>query len=194
MGISKSAPNFQPTKFNLVPLASKTEVRKSRYFSGNGLFATKNIPKGTFLVDGSVAGEPLSNYMNDANFKFPLDFSVATLNYSFNHYNKFERDPEMNLNNIRPLEGKQFQVLRDIVAGAELTRHYGMTRWALKLGCHILSVPEAIKSVVVDEIEDNDDDDDTMSPSESLQNLQYVMKHHGYNMSIHDISQTCKIV
>lgn len=104
-----------------VSLTSVTEVRKSNHFAGNGLFATCDIPKGTVLKS-----DVHNTLANDADFKYPPDFSIEALTSCLKAHKEYEN---CSSNNITKYSELHDQVIRDIKKGQELTRRYKTYIW-----------------------------------------------------------------
>lgn len=114
-------------------LSSVTDIKTSSCGFGIGLFATKDIQKGSILTNSvEVEHRPLATFINDSDFSYPIDFSIVHLTLCFSTY--MERDT----NNIIETGPNQFSARRLIKEGEEITKRYGLLKWSAFLTGDIL--------------------------------------------------------
>ena len=103
---------------------------------GGGLFATKDLPKGTPL--STILGDAISNFYNDGVFRIGLLTRAKTADEMYTalcrEYEYYHTKPfiEANINVLLTASGA-YETTKDVKAGEELLRYYGFSTWLVYL-------------------------------------------------------------
>jgi hypothetical protein len=138
---------------------------------GYGTFPQEPIPKDTIIYQNSTLHESLP--INDGQFVYPKDFKFETLKECFNSYLANSTGRHVNTKYWDLADG-DFALIasRNIAAGEEITKYYGLSKWAVMLSMDIYgenAAPLAHKRL---------DDAD-----EYFDNLKQVLVFFGYSLS-----------
>lgn len=112
-------------------LSDLVDIKCSDTYNGNGIFSKIYLSTGTVLHHDSSTGYYLGQ-MNDADFKYPVDYSYETLYCAFAHYKAQDKHTLCNIQVIDDTKNqkKTLKVLRNIFRGQELTKRYGIQKWS----------------------------------------------------------------
>lgn len=165
-------------------------TRKASSISGMGVFTEVDIPRGTILAVSTdkIDNSDISSMFNDGDFTYPSTFDKDTLIQTLEQYKSSDKS------NIRVVKTNTedffiYKANRDIKAGEELTRKYGIQKWSFWLTIHVslndgIITVDDLKTIKSSKHATPNSDDKKQIQNGKIQALIEAWKHFGYDLSV----------